>query len=180
MPNVHLTIATMDYDHVRDFREGRVAASGIDATWLDLGLHEMFARFLANREWDVSELSFAKFIAEATRPDSDIIGLPVFLRREFRFGIIYVNRARGIRAPADLRGKRIGVPEWAQTATVYTRGLPGTRFRRAAHRSRMGAGRHQREGARREGRDGAAARRPHHPHRRQELERMLDPAKSTP
>src|SRR4051812_4694235 len=83
MPNVHLTIASMDYDHVRDFREGRVTASGIDATWLNLGLHEMFARFLANREWDVSERSFAKFIAEATRPDSDIIGLPVFPRREF-------------------------------------------------------------------------------------------------
>ena len=123
MPNIHLTIATVDYDHVRDFREGRVTASGIDATWLDLGLHEMFARFLANREWDVSELSFAKFIAEATRPDSDIIGLPVYPRREFRFGIYYVNRAQGIRVPADLRGKRIGIPEWAQTATVYTRGF---------------------------------------------------------
>jgi 4,5-dihydroxyphthalate decarboxylase len=122
MPNVHLTIATVDYDHMRDFREGRVTASGIDATWLNLGLHEMFARFLANREWDVSELSFAKFIAEATRPDSDLIGLPVFPRREFRFGIIYVNRSRGIRHPEDLYGKRIGLPEWAQTATVYTRG----------------------------------------------------------
>jgi 4,5-dihydroxyphthalate decarboxylase len=128
MPNVHLTIATVDYDHVRDFREGRVTASGIDATWLNLGLHEMFARFLANREWDVSELSFAKFIAEATRPDSDIIGLPVYPRREFRFGIYYVNRAQGIRTPADLRGKRVGIPEWAQTATVYTRGFLAHEF----------------------------------------------------
>jgi 4,5-dihydroxyphthalate decarboxylase len=123
MPNIHLTIATSDYDHVRDFRDGAVRPTGIDVTWLDLNLHEMFARFLANREWDVSELSFAKFIAEATRPDADIVGLPVFLRREFRFGIIYVNRARGIHAPGDLRGKRIGVPEWAQTATVYARGF---------------------------------------------------------
>jgi hypothetical protein len=113
MPNIHLTIATVDYDHVRDFREGRVTASGIDATWLNIGLHEMFARFLTNREWDVSELSFAKFIAEATRPDADIIGLPVYPRREFRFGIYYVNRAQGIRAPADSLSEMLDTGEIA-------------------------------------------------------------------
>ncbi len=121
MPNIHLTIATWDYDHVRDFRTGDVRAMGLDVTWLDLNMHEIFARFLANREWDVSELSFAKYIAEATGPDPDLIALPVFLRREFRFGTIYVNPKK-IKAPVDLRGKRIGLPEWAQTATVYMRG----------------------------------------------------------
>jgi 4,5-dihydroxyphthalate decarboxylase len=121
MPNVHVTIATWDYDHVRDLRSGEVRPVGIDVTYLDLNMHEIFARFLANREWDVSELSFAKYIAEATGPDPDLIALPVFLRREFRYGIIYVNRNR-IRTPEDLRGKRIGVPEWAQTACVYMRG----------------------------------------------------------
>jgi 4,5-dihydroxyphthalate decarboxylase len=121
MPNVHVTIATWDYDHVRDLRIGEVRPTGIDVTWLDLNMHEIFARFLANREWDVSELSFAKYIAEATGPNPDLIALPVFLRREFRYGIVYVNRNR-IRAPQDLRGKRIGLPEWAQTATVYVRG----------------------------------------------------------
>jgi 4,5-dihydroxyphthalate decarboxylase len=100
---------------------GEVRPTGIDVTWLDLNMHEIFARFLANREWDVSELSFAKYIAEATGPDPDLIALPVFLRREFRYGIIYVNRNR-IRTPEDLRGKRMGLPEWAQTATVYIRG----------------------------------------------------------
>jgi 4,5-dihydroxyphthalate decarboxylase len=84
-------------------------------------MHEIFARFLANREWDVSELSFAKFIAEASGPNPDFVALPVFLRREFRYGIVYVNRHR-IAKPEDLRGKRVGVPEWAQTACVYIRG----------------------------------------------------------
>jgi 4,5-dihydroxyphthalate decarboxylase len=121
MPNVHVTVATWDYDHVRDLRIGDVRPVGLDVTWLALNMHEIFSRFLANREWDVSELSFAKFIAEATRPDPDLVALPVFLRREFRYGIIYVNRNK-IRAPQDLRGKRVGVPEWAQTATVYMRG----------------------------------------------------------
>ena len=121
MPNVHVTIATWDYDHVRDLRIGDVSPVGIDVTYLNLNMHEVFSRFLANREWDVSELSFAKFIAEATGPDPDLVALPVFLRREFRYGIVYVNRNR-ILAPDDLRGKRVGVPEWAQTACVYVRG----------------------------------------------------------
>jgi len=121
MPSVPITIATWDYDHVRDLRTGAVTPEGIDVTYLDLNMHEIFARFLANREWDVSELSFAKFIAEASGPNPVLVALPVFLRREFRYGIVYVNR-HCIAKPEDLRGKRVGVPEWAQTACVYIRG----------------------------------------------------------
>ena len=117
-----LTIAATDYDHFRDFRLGLVRAEGIEATWLTLGHHEIFSRFTFNREWDVSELSFAKFMAQVTRENADIIGLPVYASRLFRFSSIYVNRTKGIKAPADLRGKRVGVPEWAHTAAVYMRG----------------------------------------------------------
>jgi 4,5-dihydroxyphthalate decarboxylase len=119
---VKLTIATTDYDHFRDLRLGLVRPEGIDVTWLTLGHHEIFSRFTFNREWDVSELSFAKFSAQVTRPDSDIIGLPVYASRLFRFASFYVNRKAGIKSAADLKGKRIGVPEWAHTAAVWMRG----------------------------------------------------------
>ena len=119
---VSLTVATSDYDHVRDFRLGTVQAEGIEPTWLTMDIHEIFSRFTFHREWDISELSFAKFVAQVTKPDSDIIGLPVYMSRMFRFSSFYVNRKSGIKSPKDLRGKKIGVPEWAQTAAVYTRG----------------------------------------------------------
>jgi 4,5-dihydroxyphthalate decarboxylase len=122
MSAVQLTIATTDYDHFRDFRLGLVRAEGIDATWLTLGHHEVFARFTFNREWEVSELSFAKFLAQVTREDADIIGLPVVCSRVFRFSSFYVNRNSGIKTAKDLKGKRIGSPEWAHTAAVYMRG----------------------------------------------------------
>ena len=122
MNRVRLSIATTDYDHFRDFRLGLVKAEGIDHTWLTLGHHEIFARFTFNREWDVSELSFAKFTTQVTRNDPDIVGLPVPCSRLFRFSSFYVNRNSGIRAPEDLRGKRVGSPEWAHTAAVYMRG----------------------------------------------------------
>jgi 4,5-dihydroxyphthalate decarboxylase len=119
---VKLTVATTDYDHFRDLRLGLVRAEGIETTWLTLGHHEIFSRFTFNREWHVSELSFAKFTAQVTRENSDIIGLPVFASRLFRFASFYVNRHKNIKTVADLRGKRIGVPEWAHTAAVYMRG----------------------------------------------------------
>jgi 4,5-dihydroxyphthalate decarboxylase len=122
MRKITLTIATTDYDHFRDFRTGAVAAEGIEHTWLTLGHHEIFLRFTFGREWDVSELSFAKFTAQVTREDPDIIGLPVFASRLFRFGSFYVNRNSGIKTAADLKGKSIGSPEWAHTAAVYMRG----------------------------------------------------------
>ena len=117
-----LTIATTDYDHFRDFRFGLVRAEGIDPTWLTLGHHECFARFTANREFDLSELSFAKFMTQVSRPNADIIGLPVICSRLFRFSSFYVNRKSGIRTVADLRGKKVGSPEWAHSAAVYMRG----------------------------------------------------------
>src|SRR3981189_870008 len=120
--SVKLTIATTDYDHFRDFRLGLVRAEGIDATWLTLGHHEIFSRFTFNREWDVSELSFAKFTAQVTRKDPDIIGIPVVCSRLFRFGSFYVNKKSKIKTAKDLKGKKIGSPEWGHTAAGYMRG----------------------------------------------------------
>jgi 4,5-dihydroxyphthalate decarboxylase len=122
MRRVKLTIATTDYDHFRDFRLGFVQAEGVDHTWLTLGHHEVFARFTLNREWDVSELSFAKFMTQITRENSDIVGLPVICSRLFRFSSFYVNTKSGIKTAEDLKGKKIGSPEWAHSAAVYMRG----------------------------------------------------------
>lgn len=119
---VRVSIATTDYDHFRDFRTGVVQAAGIDPVWSLLGHHEVFARFTANREWDVAELSFAKFMAQVTRDEADIVGLPVACSRVFRFGSFYVNSNSGIASPADLVGKKVGSPEWAHTCAVWMRG----------------------------------------------------------
>ena len=55
--------------------------------------------------------------------DHSLVAIPVFPSRVFRHSSIYVRRDGPVRAPADLAGRRVGVPEWAQTAAVYTRGL---------------------------------------------------------
>ncbi len=122
MSLLNLSIATTDYDHFRDLRMGFVKAEGIDLNWFNFGHHECFARFTANREFDLSELSFAKFATQVTRKNSDIIGLPVICSRLFRFSSFYVNKKSKIRTVKDLVGKKVGSPEWAHSAAVYMRG----------------------------------------------------------
>jgi len=122
MTHLSLTIATTDYDHFRDIRTGAVQPEGIDLNWFLLGHHECFARMTANREFDMSEMSFAKFATQVTREDSDLIGLPIICSRLFRFSSFYVNRKSGIEKIEDLYGKTVGSPEWAHSAAVWMRG----------------------------------------------------------
>ena len=119
---LHLTLATTDYDHVRDLVNGAVRADGIVLTGFVLSVEEVFFRFIKNQEWDISEMSFGKFIGFASQGNSPFIGIPVFPSRVFRHSAFYVRADRGIKAPKDLEGKRVGIPEWAQTAGIYARG----------------------------------------------------------
>jgi 4,5-dihydroxyphthalate decarboxylase len=117
-----LTIAISDYDHVRDFASGAVQADGIAANFLTLTIEEIFFRFTRFREWDVSEMSMGKYVALRSQGDASLTAIPVFPSRVFRHSSIYVRRDGPVRAPGDLKGRKIGVPEWAQTAAVYSRG----------------------------------------------------------
>jgi 4,5-dihydroxyphthalate decarboxylase len=120
---LNLTLATADYDHVRDLVHGVVRPTGIALTAFALQIEEIFFRFTKNLEWDVSEMSFAKFTSLTAKGDAPMIGLPVFPSRVFRHSALYVRSDRGIQNVKDLEGKTIGIPEWAQTAGIYARGF---------------------------------------------------------
>jgi len=68
-------------------------------------------------------MSFAKTISLLSQPDPDLVAIPVFPSRVFRHSAIYVGRNGGIKGPKDLEGRKVGIPEWAQTAGIYVRGL---------------------------------------------------------
>tara|TARA_Y100001936_G_scaffold246900_1_gene291709 strand:- start:311 stop:1117 length:807 start_codon:yes stop_codon:yes gene_type:complete len=67
-------------------------------------------------------------MAQITRDECDIVGLPVICSRLFRFSSFYVNKNAGIKTVEDLKGKRIGSPEWAHSAAVYMRGWMHNEF----------------------------------------------------
>ena len=113
-----LSLAIGPYDHTRELRP-----EGIALTRLDLPIEEIFFRFTKFREWDVSEMSFGKIISLMTEERPPIVALPVFVSRVFRHSAIYVAEPKKLKTPKDLEGKRVGIPEWAQTAGIYVRGM---------------------------------------------------------
>jgi 4,5-dihydroxyphthalate decarboxylase len=120
---INLTLAVSPYDHIRDLTCGEVPVEGVSLTCLNLGIEEIFHRFLKYREWDVSELSFAKYIAMRSAGDHSVVAIPVFPSRVFRHSAIFVRTGSPLRQIPDLTGKRVGIPEWSQTAGVYMRGF---------------------------------------------------------
>ena len=123
MNELPLTLAISEYDHVTDLVMGRILPEGIRLTCLTLPIEEIFFRFLVNREWDVSETSMAKYASLISQGDTSLTAIPVFPSRVFRHSSIYVRRDGPVKAPSDLASRRVGLPEWAQTAAVYSRGF---------------------------------------------------------
>jgi 4,5-dihydroxyphthalate decarboxylase len=113
-----VTLAINPYEHVRG-----LAPQGIELTVLELPVEEIFYRFARFREFDASEMSFAKTVSIVSQPSPDIVPIPVFPSRVFRHSSIYVGEGSGIEAPKDLEGRKVGIPDWAQTAGIYARGL---------------------------------------------------------
>ena len=123
MHKLALTAAFCDSDHMRDLAMGRVVPEGIDLTCLNAPVEEIFYRFLMNQEFDVSELSFAKYVSLRAKGDDRFIALPIFPSRMFRHSSLYVRADCPLKEISELKGRKVGIPEWAQTAAVYSRGF---------------------------------------------------------
>ena len=111
-----------DYDRNRALFDGRVQVDGCDPVYMLLSPEEMFFRAMRSRDFDVTELSFSSYLVKHSRGDCPYIAIPVFLSRAFRHTSIYVRKDRIARAE-DLRGKRIGIPEYQLTAIVWARAI---------------------------------------------------------
>jgi 4,5-dihydroxyphthalate decarboxylase len=122
MAKLQLSIAIGDYDRTRPLLDGNVQIDGVDPIFMTLSPEETFFRAFRNVEFDVSELSLSSFLVKASKGDSPYVGVPVFLSRAFRHTSIYVRTDR-IKRPEDLRGCRIGVPEYQLTAIVWARSI---------------------------------------------------------
>jgi 4,5-dihydroxyphthalate decarboxylase len=103
--------------------DGTVQPDGIDLISSVVFPSELFWRQLKFADFDVSEMSFSSLMMARSRGDDRWVGLPVFTTRRFFHTGILARRDAGIDSPADLKGKRVGVPEYQQTAALWTRGV---------------------------------------------------------
>jgi 4,5-dihydroxyphthalate decarboxylase len=120
---MRLTLACWDYDRTRALMDGSVAPDGIELVYLNQPVEETFFRMLRYREYDCSEMSLSSYVASLNSDNPPFIAIPVFPSRFFRHSCIFISAKSGIRQPADLKGKRIGVPEYQMTAPVWIRGI---------------------------------------------------------
>jgi 4,5-dihydroxyphthalate decarboxylase len=128
MARLPLSIALSDNPNTRPLIDGAVMAAGIDLTATVIHPSEMFWRQLRFGEFDMSEMSMSSLLISTARAPTPWVALPVFTTREFFHTRILVRADAGIASPADLRGKRVGVPEYQQTAAIWGRGVLENEF----------------------------------------------------
>lgn len=119
----NITIASWGYDRTKPLEDGRVKVEGCNVTFIDLEPEEMFHRALHFEEFDVTELSFSNYLTLTARGACPYVAIPVFPGRRFRHNGIYINKKSGIREAKDLKGKKVGSPEYQVTASVWIRGI---------------------------------------------------------
>src|SRR5690242_803590 len=121
--NLQLSIGMANNPRTRPIIEGKVKADGIDFICTPIHASELFWRQLRFGDFDVSEMSFSSLMIAMAQGDTRWVGLPIFTtRRMFQVGTL-VRKDRGINKPADLKGRKLGVPEYQQTAALWTRGF---------------------------------------------------------
>jgi 4,5-dihydroxyphthalate decarboxylase len=122
MAKLNLSVAVGDYDRTRPLIDGTVSIDGVDAVYMTLSPEEIFFRAFRNAEFDICELSLSSSTVKLAQGDCPYVGVPAFVSRAFRHTSIYVRTDR-IKKPEDLKGKKVGVPEYQLTANVWARAI---------------------------------------------------------
>ncbi len=120
MAKLTLSVAVGEYDRTRALVDGSVAIDGVDPIYMTLGPEEIFFRAFRATEFDICELSLSSYAVKKAQGDCPYIAVPAFVSRAFRHNAVYVRTDR-IKKPADLKGKKVGVPEYQLTANVWAR-----------------------------------------------------------
>jgi 4,5-dihydroxyphthalate decarboxylase len=115
-------VAIGNYDRARPLFDGAVQIDGVDPVFMQLPPEEIFFRAFRTIDFDICELSMSSFTVKTALGDCPYVGVPAFVSRAFRHNSIYVRKDR-IKTPADLKGKRVGLPEYQLTACVWARAI---------------------------------------------------------
>jgi 4,5-dihydroxyphthalate decarboxylase len=121
--NIPISIAMASNPRTWPIFDGKVAPDGITLIPSTVHPSELFWRQLRFADFDVSEMSFSSLLMARAGGDERWLGLPIFTTRKFFHAEILVRQDSGIDTPADLKGRRVGVPEYQQTAALWTRGV---------------------------------------------------------
>lgn len=123
MSQLDLTVACDFTDRTKTLFAGLIEPDGIDLNMLPVEIEEVAKRMAWHQEFDAAEMSMSNYILALSKGREDMIAIPVFPSRFFRHSCIWVNSDAGIDEPADLRGKKVGIPTYPMTAALWLRGI---------------------------------------------------------
>lgn len=124
-----ITLALDRYDRHFPFFDGTAKLPpGLDLRVLQVGQENALrdgshrhARMLNKGDFDAAETSLSSYVVAKAR-GLPFTAIPVFPRRLFSQGQIFVNADAGIRGPADLAGKTVGLQSFQTTLAVLAKG----------------------------------------------------------
>jgi 4,5-dihydroxyphthalate decarboxylase len=124
-----ITIALERYDRHFPFFDGSVKApKGLSYKALQVGQSfplrdgiDRHGNMLHNKRYDVAEFSMSTYLMAIDRK-LPIIGIPVFPRRLFSSGLIYVREDSPASHPRDLIGKRVAIRSFQTTLSLLAKG----------------------------------------------------------
>jgi len=122
MSKLQLSVAVGDYDRNRPLIDGAVAIDGVDPVFMTLPPEEIFFRAFRSQDFDICECSLSSFSVKTAAGQCPYVGVPAFVSRMFRHTSMYVRTDR-VKKPEDLKGRKVGVPEYQLTAIVWARAI---------------------------------------------------------
>ncbi len=128
--NDPLTLRTAigNYGHTKALKDGLVGSERVRLEQVEVEpITDAFRRMARRLEFDVSEMALTTH-ALSHAYDKPYTAIPVVLLRDFHHGAIVYNTKSGLRGPADLAGRRVGVRAYTQTTGVWVRGILKTEY----------------------------------------------------
>lgn len=122
MAKIRPTLIGGPHDWVRPLFDGVVQPDGMDLVVTRSPPPEAMRRQLSTWEFDICEMAFGAYLA-ARAQGTDIVAIPVFPMRGFFHTNFAYHVHSSINSPADLANKRVGIPEYIQSAAVWARGI---------------------------------------------------------
>jgi len=120
-----LSMAGYNLDRTRALFEGQVKVDGCDFQIKEQGIGDLNTHvFSGPQTLDVTEIGLHPFmLAYANEGFRDYSLLPIYPIRVFRHKSIFIRTDRGIKKPADLRGKKVATPGFSSTSLTWLRGI---------------------------------------------------------
>lgn len=121
MSSEPLHLAVTHSDRSDALLRGIVKPACAGVSFVSGNTDDLFFDLLNTRKYAGGEMSLAAYSVARSRGREDLIALPVFLSRMFRHASIYVRNGSAFGGAGDLRGRRVGVPDYQMTACVWVR-----------------------------------------------------------